>query len=436
MSTKLVTEWIVPQNEADNNRVKYSFEGTCDALIAEDIQLFLSDKKNNKKGKNLFDLLTSEYQKVSDELKNERWVLLTNMTYFDKKAGGCWLIKRDNTAGFYKKFNTDTDLSEVEQHINSVIKDPINKWKIPSKNKLLMITKLTQAPFPSYRQRPSIATAYLLYSNNKRVQGFDCDSSSLRSNSSGKSLPFLPISKNNVSTQALFIAFLEKGLTPLSLKKSSDYQLLLTIFHRKHKTIFKNLTSISQKFLQQQISGFVTSVLLNEDKIRADISPYHAKILEDTDLGHWSLWRRDDEAPEQETIALANQLVARDPNSSINEGIVGIDFGTKSTVVVYQKNNVNIHPMRIGIGDLSKEVAAFHYENPTIMEFNNLGRFRSDYQAKANKPFTRWQDLTISHTAKNALLGCESSQFNTFLDEIKQWAGDKNRHLKIVGKKG
>ena len=101
-------------------------------------------------------------------------------------------------------------------------------------------------------------------------------------------------------------------------------------------------------------------------------------------------------------------MVARDPKSSINDGVVAIDFGTKSTVVVYQKDNVNIHPMRIGTGDLSKDIQAHHYENPTIMEFRDLNAFISAYSAKANKPYTRWQDLTISHTAKNALEGTDS----------------------------
>ena len=137
-----------------------------------------------------------------------------------------------------------------------------------------------------------------------------------------------------------------------------------------------------------------------------------------------------------EAIELPEKLVARDPKSSINDGVVGIDFGTKSTVVVYQKGNANIHPMRVGTGDLGKEVSAHHYENPTIMEFKNLERFIADYNARDNRPYTRWEDLTISHTAHNSMLGSDSSQFNTFLDELKQWAGDKNRKLKVVGQQG
>ena len=41
----------------------------------------------------------------------------------------------------------------------------------------------------------------------------------------------------------------------------------------------------------------------------------------------------------------------RDPKKDINNGgIVGIDFGTKSTVVVYQKDKTTIMPMRISGG--------------------------------------------------------------------------------------
>ncbi|MFP3747581.1 hypothetical protein SB816_31455, partial [Achromobacter sp. SIMBA_011] len=89
------------------------------------------------------------------------------------------------------------------------------------------------------------------------------------------------------------------------------------------------------------------------------------KILEDTELGHWSLWTEELESDAEQVIDLPTPMVARDPKSSINDGVVAIDFGTKSTVVVYQKDNVNIHPMRIGTGDLSKDIQAHHYENPT-----------------------------------------------------------------------
>jgi len=234
----------------------------------------------------------------------------------------------------------------------------------------------------------------------------------------------------------LFLEFLDKGLTPLPLKDSLQYKLLLSIVHRKQETLFPEYKLEDNQIVKELITKKITNSLLLEDHIRADIAPYHLKMVEDTELGHWSLWTDELENTNEQSINLPIPLVARDPKSSINDGVVAIDFGTKSTVVVYQKDNVNIHPMRVGTGDLRTDIQAHHYENPTIMEFRDLDAFISAYSEKANKPYTRWQDLTISHTAKNAMEGTESSQFNTFLDEIKQWAGDKNRKLKVVGQKG
>jgi len=85
---------------------------------------------------------------------------------------------------------------------------------------------------------------------------------------------------------------------------------------------------------------------------------------------------------------------------------------------------------------LSKTIASTHYENPTILEFNNLENFAENYKARAGRPYTQWQDLTISHTAQNSLLNSKSSDFNAYISELKQWAGNKDKKLKIVDKQG
>ena len=181
----------------------------------------------------------------------------------------------------------------------------------------------------------------------------------------------------------------------------------------------------------------IVELLLKEDKIRADLMLYNQKILEDTEQGHWSLWREDGSDIEDSVkITISEPLVARDPKSSIVDGVVGIDFGTKSTVVVYQKDSDQTLPMRIGTGDLSKEIQASHYENPTIMEFNDIQAFIEAYKKRDGRPFTKWQDLTISHTAYNNLLNNKSDYFNAYVSELKQWAGTKSKKLKIKDKKG
>jgi len=182
-------------------------------------------------------------------------------------------------------------------------------------------------------------------------------------------------------------------------------------------------------------SSLLVDDLLEEDTRRADLEPYNPKRLTDTNLGHWSLWPLPTDAYQDPvSVSLDEPLVARDPQSSIIDGLVGIDFGTKSTVVVYQKETVDIYPMRVGTGRMSKKVSKTDYENPTVMHCINLTEFMAAYQARQGRPFTRWEDLTISHTAASSMMSGASSDFNTFVSELKQWAGDKNRKLKLVDK--
>lgn len=466
MNTKLVSEWNATNPNSD-------FDKVCEKFIAEDVSIFL-DEKTDKKGGLVFELLTSEYQNIAVEFNSKRWVTLVGDIYFDIKVKGCWLLPPDDNVGlkalisparmlgsiaaraiFEKNirledseddvdnlFNSGTALVEVEEYINNKINDPINKWSIPRYSQLMHLTKLpsnSSCPFKTTEGR-FFQYRHALYAKENKVQGFNCDSGYLNDADHGGAIPFLGFYNTDLTEKSLFIEFLKKGLIPVSLNNSNEYKILLSIFHAEIKDSFISQVEAGEELLQKQyniiVNDYVIGSLLNEDKIRADIAPYHHKMLQDTDQGHWSLWPSDKVDDKNNIIPLAEKLVARDPTSSINDGVVAIDFGTKSTVVVYQKDNVNIHPMRIGTGDLNKAIAAFHYENPTIMEFNNLDKFINSYNAKPNKPFTRWQDVTISHTAQNAMHGSESSQFNTFLDEIKQWAGDKNRKLKVVGKQG
>ena len=75
-------------------------------------------------------------------------------------------------------------------------------------------------------------------------------------------------------------------------------------------------------------------------------------------------------------------------------------------------------------------------EMPAILEFNNLASFNEAYRAREGRPYTQWQDLTISHTASNSLLNSKSEDFNAYISELKQWAGNKDKKLKMVDKKG
>ena len=125
---------------------------------------------------------------------------------------------------------------------------------------------------------------------------------------------------------------------------------------------------------------------------------------------------------------------ARDPISDIHEnGLIGIDFGTKSTIVSVQDGNEFTTLLRVGIGRLNKAPEAHHYENPTIMEFIDIEKFLKDYNSRSGRPETSINDLRVSHAAARDLNSCDNNSFfDSFFYDIKQWCGDEKRSIKIT----
>lgn len=173
---------------------------------------------------------------------------------------------------------------------------------------------------------------------------------------------------------------------------------------------------------------------LNCDLYRANIEPYDLKCLTDINNGHWDLWT--DNVPNNKAeIEIDTNFVGRHPAEDIHwDGLVGIDFGTKSTVVSYQDGSDKIYLHRIGMGQVSKKATPKHYENPTVMEFINLNNFISKYNSAEGRPETKWKDLTVSHTAQNNFNELKSGEdFYSYFYDIKQWcgAGTSGRQVNI-----
>ena len=440
MDTKRITQWMLSDKAAQKMGVDASFEKMVvhlEETIQKEIIAFVNNVTVTGEDRPLVNALNDCFNEVENEFNSERWVNFEGDIYFDKQAKGFWMLCEDKVKAFNKgsTFNSGQSYNDVVEIINSELEDAFNEWDVPILSSLKKLTNLSNPPFKVSSGRFPLS-CYYLYKKNNKVQGFDCDLNYFSIASDGFCLPYLPQHDiSELGSKGLFINAIYSGFIPPKLKGNELYKTLIVALNYKNKAAIQKIADETD-ILDQLVTKKITNSLLLEDYIRADIAPYHSKMVEDTELGHWSLWTDELENTNEQSIPLPLPLVARNPKSSINDGVVAIDFGTKSTVVVYQKDNVNIHPMRVGTGDLRTDIQAHHYENPTIMEFRDLDAFISAYSEKANKPYTRWQDLTISHTAKNAMEGTESSQFNTFLDEIKQWAGDKNRKLKVVGQKG
>ncbi|AVQ25964.1 hypothetical protein [Fusobacterium periodonticum] len=195
------------------------------------------------------------------------------------------------------------------------------------------------------------------------------------------------------------------------------------------EAIFKKDNKVKKYFYTDGIREEMPTLkyYLSIDKERINIDDYDEERLWDINLGHWDLKEEDKEELKE---ILGKKVYERDPKEDVHQGgIVGIDFGTKSTVVVYQKDKTTIMPMRISGGKLNKKVDDTDYENPTVIEFRNVEKFLEKYNEKDGRPNTRWEDVMVSHTAFGNLTNGPSEYFTSIISDIKQWTTkEKEKH--------
>ena len=275
----------------------------------------------------------------------------------------------------------------------------------------------------------------------------------------------VPVYRLENNKQALF-TLIKENLMPqgLSIETEKIYSEILNLYKQKLLLLNDDLLDIDLlkilfnngfeyessngilniKNLEKEVidkKNVVTSVdslkskFLNCEKLRADIEPYDEKILQDPNRGHWDLWINEVNENDYK-FTFDKELIARNPIADIKQdGIIGIDFGTKSTVVVYMEGREYIMPMRIGMGNYTSEISSNQYENPTVMQFRDLEEFLKDYNEKDGRPDTKWEDLTISHTAYNSLINSSSDKYYSFLGDLKQWAGSSKDNIRIRDEK-
>lgn len=168
--------------------------------------------------------------------------------------------------------------------------------------------------------------------------------------------------------------------------------------------------------------------LLNCDNVRAGLDPYDENILFDPNRGHWDLWDFDSDGGRE--VSLEGNFVARNPVDDVSTGIVAIDFGTSRTVVVYENEHSQILPLQVGSGSYRNGINfSANYENPTVIQFIDIESFLTAYYWREGRPFTKWDDVKVSHAAFENLINGGSEKFYSFLTDLKYWCGSKTQFM-------
>ncbi len=200
--------------------------------------------------------------------------------------------------------------------------------------------------------------------------------------------------------------------------------------------IEKTLEIVSYSDVDVDFEAFKEK-MLNVDEIAVGLKSYDKGLLTDLNRGHWDL-----EAPslskESVTFRFDNldsdgkeeNFYARSSLKDLNkQGVVAIDFGTKSTTAAYMDNNGKYRLLSID-GDVDIE-SLQKYENPTIVEFRGKEKFLKDYNALSHRPFTEHNDIQVAHEAQKNLLSAQGNHLYRFFSQLKQWAGaDEKRNFR------
>ena len=193
---------------------------------------------------------------------------------------------------------------------------------------------------------------------------------------------------------------------------------------------------IEKAFFNQSLTS-----LLEVETTRANIQPYEMDILRDVNKGHWDLFEmlQGDMSDDEVLLPVpkGQALVARDPLADVNTKVTcAIDFGTKSTVVVYHDRKSSL--LRIGASDQWAEPRMEDYENPTALHIIDYDCFMEDYHSKEGRPPTRWEDMTVSHHAAEKIYqkDIHADVYYSVFNELKQWANAVGRRQLLQDSKG
>ncbi len=197
-----------------------------------------------------------------------------------------------------------------------------------------------------------------------------------------------------------------------------------------NELVEKTLEIVSYSDVDVDFEAF-NNAMRKVDEIAVGLKSYSQNQLLDLDGGHWdlavsssskeSVTFRFDNLPKDSNGKEENFYARSSLKDLRRDGVVAIDFGTKSTTASYIGEGGKYCLLSIG-GDVDAEDLE-KYENPTIVEFRDKEKFLKDYNALSHRPFTEKNDMQVAHEAQKYFKDAKGNHLYRFFSKLKQWAG-------------
>jgi len=245
---------------------------------------------------------------------------------------------------------------------------------------------------------------------------------------------FLPIvNLEGIKDLEIFKLFIDKEICP-SFMYEKDFEIIVDLiksdaveygddkcwlyYKYEEKPIINNIAMNSEN---QATEDNILHYLRYSDERRSQRVIYEESMLKDHNLGHWDLTAPEFSAKKGTEVVLSEPIFARNPFFDIKkDATIGIDFGTKSTIVSKLENG---NPVIVAVGSNNN---SRDFENPTVLHLHDFETFNNQYQAKAGRPDTSWKDLSVSWVASDKLRNSNAKNFDAFLTTLKQWTAIKD----------
>ncbi len=207
----------------------------------------------------------------------------------------------------------------------------------------------------------------------------------------------------NLEVEQIYNFFLEQDVLLTTTDKTTDFKFIKFTPPTLPPEIPKPEQKDCKVKLPSNIDPKDIKVAFQfNDNLRCNLDIIRNEEFTDATRGVWELYGID------ENILKKAKVFARNPEDDIQSGVIGIDFGTSSTVVA-RDNNGRTELLRIGANNFDERSKAIDYENPTVLEFKNYTEMLKSWLNQERMPFVKWKDVNCSHAARNDWLNANTN---------------------------